>query len=444
MLQSQLETVHSSCAADLANLSQKLVEEASLRLEAEYGLKKMEHELEDLSRSVFEEANRLVGEEARRRDAVERENGWLRAQWEEMRELLAMAREEIGGLKRALGGEGALLAKSCSAPQFAGLAEKKKSPGRRRRSLSAGPRTKLRSKRDAMHLDHPHLAAIKTQPAVLSPGVGESPLSADHYRKAIGWMEKEMELESKKSLMPMVAESLGFDQDSGIFSDMNTSVLTTPGQEDGDSGDWLQSDGEDEGLESLSIPQCLKATSELHIHTQRFAEFVDFLAQLEDQRANPMSVAKLAATKFVKRAIAEDVNPTLPLEHASWFASRQLKQAVLDNQIVLLTLRVASPVPATCHACHTPTPQSDVAYFFHLDHVASDEPAERLPLCKVCHTRLRTCCAFWHFVRLLQRGCFSPDTARVPGSGFAQKVFAEYLELKVKMCLARSGVVFDD
>jgi hypothetical protein len=522
-LTTQLTTLQQSSASDLMHLSKKLVAEASRRMEAELSLKKLEHELEDLSRAVFEEANIMVAKEARARWEVQKENESLQQKLVETQELLEVANEEILGLKKTVQLVGSELEKFSSLYNGIESANVLSSSSflnkalHTKKSVLAHPTSPLESPMDIEHtsttdvsslsiLNSPNPLIINTKDLSLEP----QSLSADHYRKEITHLEVEglsaLKDPYKSISSPLVLDTTKLqERDSGIFSDDISSCSSrssspahkrhaglkfelqtpplSPLMHDCDQSEvsgHCDNRPSSDCVRAKALPDktafMFQQPDSVQLQSLRFSEFKEFLSMASQGQTK---LPKLMSTKFIKRTVAEDVNPTLPLEFTTWFGGRQLKQAVMENSVVLFKLkqnvdklRVSSVQCESCdstiHLKSGAAPGSDVyLYYYQLDpsyntQESPDGTCERQPICKLCHTRLQSCCEFWHFVRLCHQGYFnhtSSSSESVQGLTLSQhpiqqqlvqpfesieRVWIEYLGLKVKMCLARCGVCFDD
>ncbi|RKP01530.1 hypothetical protein CXG81DRAFT_11869, partial [Caulochytrium protostelioides] len=92
----------SSVQKSLSAMGEKLVDEIEKRAELQHSKEAIQEELEDLTRSLFEEANVLVAEEARRRHGHEQREQTLEVQLDAMRGQLQMEREQLTELKERL------------------------------------------------------------------------------------------------------------------------------------------------------------------------------------------------------------------------------------------------------------------------------------------------------------------------------------------------------
>jgi Rab guanine nucleotide exchange factor SEC2 len=121
----------------------------------------------------------------------------------------------------------------------------------------------------------------------------------------------------------------------------------------------------------------------------------------------PNSLTPLKETKFYKRALAEDIEPTLRLDSApglSWLARRTVLNAVCEGTLVV------EPMPAStklyvfaCSLCGE-TRKDPAHARSHRFRTSENDNAQRYPLCKYCLGRVRSTCDFLGFLRILKDG----------------------------------------
>ncbi|KAI8811717.1 hypothetical protein BJ742DRAFT_662248, partial [Cladochytrium replicatum] len=87
---------------DLQSMGEKLVDEIERRAELQASKEAVQDELEELTKSLFEEANNLVATEARARDAHERREKSLEQQLEDTKHQLALERAQLKELRTRL------------------------------------------------------------------------------------------------------------------------------------------------------------------------------------------------------------------------------------------------------------------------------------------------------------------------------------------------------
>ena len=120
------------------------------------------------------------------------------------------------------------------------------------------------------------------------------------------------------------------------------------------------------------------------------------------------SLTPLKETKFYKRIVAEDIEPTLRLDLApglSWLARRAVLNAMSEGTLVV------EPVSSTkgklytypCALCGENRRTKEYARG-HRFKASENESAQRYPLCGYCLDRVRSTCDYLGFLRMLKDG----------------------------------------
>lgn len=121
----------------------------------------------------------------------------------------------------------------------------------------------------------------------------------------------------------------------------------------------------------------------------------------------PNSLTPLKETKFYKRALAEDIEPTLRLDTApglSWLARRTVLNSVCEGVLVVEPMPTSSkPHVFACSLCGETRRDKEHARTHRFRTNESDN-AQRYPLCKYCLGRVRSTCDFLGFLRILKDG----------------------------------------
>lgn len=145
----------------------------------------------------------------------------------------------------------------------------------------------------------------------------------------------------------------------------------------------------------------------------------------------------LKETRFYKRVLVEDVEPTLRLDTApglSWLARRSVINSMSEGSLVV------EPLPATpslrvviCALCGEKRRGEEYART-HQFRTNETENAQRYPLCKYCTGRVRATCDFLGFLRMVKDGHWRAE------SGDAEKIaWEESVKLRESMFWARIG-----
>lgn len=115
----------------------------------------------------------------------------------------------------------------------------------------------------------------------------------------------------------------------------------------------------------------------------------------------------LKETRFYKRVLMEDIEPTLRLDLApgiSWLTRRTVLSGICEGTLIV------EPIPALvkkyefpCSVCgeRRPGPQNERTHRFR---TSDSENAQRYSLCIQCLVRVRSCCEFTGYLRLILDG----------------------------------------
>jgi hypothetical protein len=151
----------------------------------------------------------------------------------------------------------------------------------------------------------------------------------------------------------------------------------------------------------------------------------------------PNSLPPLKETKFYKRALAEDIEPTLRLDAApglSWLARRTVLNSVCEGTLVVEPM----PTPTKlfffpCSLCGES--RKDPAHVrSHRFKTSDNENAQRYPLCSYCVGRVRSTCDFVGFLRVLKDGHWRAD-----GQESERAAWEETVRLREQMFWCRVG-----
>jgi Rab guanine nucleotide exchange factor SEC2 len=150
-------------------------------------------------------------------------------------------------------------------------------------------------------------------------------------------------------------------------------------------------------------------------------------------------IIPLKETRFYKRALAEDIEPTLRLDTApglSWLARRTVLNAMCEGTLVV------EPMPATstsrvyvfaCSLCGE-TRKDPTHVRTHRFRTSESDSAQRYPLCKYCLGRVRSSCDFLGFLRMLKDGHWRTDDEESERAAWEESV-----RLREQMFWSRIG-----
>ncbi|RFU34457.1 hypothetical protein B7463_g1835, partial [Scytalidium lignicola] len=151
----------------------------------------------------------------------------------------------------------------------------------------------------------------------------------------------------------------------------------------------------------------------------------------------PGPLTPLKETKFYKRALAEDIEPTLRLDTApglSWLARRTVLNAMCEGSLVVDPMPLNSKLYIfPCALCGES--RKDPAHVrTHRFRTSENENSQRYPLCKYCLGRVRSSCDFLGFLRVLKDGHW-----RVEDEEAEKLAWEESVRLREQMFWCRMG-----
>lgn len=148
-------------------------------------------------------------------------------------------------------------------------------------------------------------------------------------------------------------------------------------------------------------------------------------------------VMPLKETRFYKRALTEDIEPTLRLDTApglSWLARRTVINSMCEGTLVV------EPMPASnkmqifsCALCGENRKGEDFTRT-HRFRTSESENAQRYPLCTYCLNRVRASCDYLGFLRMIKDGHW-----RTEGLEAEKAAWEESVRLRESMFWARIG-----
>ncbi|KAI9927976.1 rab guanine nucleotide exchange factor S2 [Aspergillus wentii] len=363
---------------EIQRLNAALAEEKAQRALVEKGKKTIEQELETLTAALFEEANKMVAAAKLEREAVEKKNEQLRSQVKDTELLLASHQDQLAELKAVM--QGMNLAKDDAEARTTSSTAP---------SSPAGPQqlpgiTKT--------IETPGVSEVTPSfPEDLVPGPSTS---FPHLIKSVCRTDLQARAASGSyaGLNVMSLASLG----GGGFGSSFGSTSSSPAKSQTHSPNG-----------SMSSPQ----PSGPHI--------------------------PLKETRFYKRAVVEDIEPTLRLDAApgiSWLTRRTVMSGICDGSLLV------EPMPPSlkkyefpCSLCgeRRNSPESERTHRFR---TSDSETAQRYPLCILCLEKVRSCCEFTGYLRLILDGHL-----RVGDTEEEKDAWEETVRLRERMFWSRIG-----
>ena len=151
----------------------------------------------------------------------------------------------------------------------------------------------------------------------------------------------------------------------------------------------------------------------------------------------PVSATPLKETRYYKRVVSEDIEPTLRLDSApglSWLARRSVIHSMSEGTLMI------EPMPTTATLHHHPCSlcgenrKGDQYRRTHRFRTSENENAQKYPLCEYCLNRMRSTCDFLGFLRMIKDGHWRTDGEQAEATAWEESV-----RLRERMFWARIG-----
>ncbi|KAJ5118640.1 hypothetical protein N7526_010277 [Penicillium atrosanguineum] len=365
---------------EIMQLKAALAEERAARAVAEKGTKTMEQELEALTADLFEEANKMVAAAKKEREAVEKKNEQLRSQIKDTESLLASHQDQLAELKSVM--QGMHLSKDDPAP----------------------PQLQDSAKQVSEDVD---IAATPCISEELTPG------PSCNFPEMIRLVCR-TDLQAYDDFRELLVLARG--------------ASSKPASRAG-SGSYS-------GLNVMSLAGFGGGNSNTSSPTKGFTHSPN--GSLSSQTGSHIP---LKDTRFYKRVLMEDIEPTLRLDLSpgiSWLTRRTVLSGICEGTLVVEPMPSATKVyEFPCSVCgeRRPGVQNDRTHRFR---TSDSETAQRYSLCIQCLERVRSCCEFTGYLRLILDG-----HVRAGDSEEEKDVWEETVHLRERMFWSRvaGGIV---
>lgn len=393
--------------AEKAVLLARAAEEKAARLDMEQQKKKIEQELENLTAALFEEANKMVitaKEEARmEQDILHRKNDQLKAQLVDTEGLLKSQQEQLAELKHVM--------------ELMSAEKEEQFPP----TVPSSPGLSKFDTREEIGLSD----AMQHSPSEpLSPSY---PTSFTHLLQPVLRTDlasytdfKDLIRTSKRlsgSRIPPAASSPGLTSLSAgtqvsPFNGSNFSISTS-------------------GVSPVTAPQ---------------TPITPVSASSIGSPAPTPTLPHLKETKFYKRVLTEDIEPTLRFDTApglSWLARRSVLTAMTDGSLVVEPIPAAStgrfgriirPELYPCSLCGESRKDEEYLRIHRFRTSESGSAQSGYPLCKYCLSRVRSTCDFLGFLRIVKDGHWRADDEDAEKAAWEESV-----RLREQMFWSRIG-----
>ncbi|KAK2783275.1 rab guanine nucleotide exchange factor S2 [Onygenales sp. PD_12] len=407
----QLEKANTQHEADVANgvlvrkadvdgeiskLKDEAAEQRAQRAAIEKQKKTIELELENLTAALFEEANKMVAAAQKQRDSVEKRNEQLRAQLKDTEMLLASQQEQL---------------------------------------------TELKSVMQQMNSDHEELLS-RTDASTAPPSPAAVNQSANNINRLLEAMNLSPVTPGSGDISPAPSTS---------FSHLIKSVSRTDIQAYEDFHSMLQQSktskpssrvpsGSYGGLNVMSLGGITgnRESQHNHSHSNGSGWSITGLPGSPGSNASPREPhVVLKETRFYKRALTEDIEPTLRLDAApgiSWLTRRTVLSSICDGNLIVepmseMVVKFAPP----CALCGE-SRKGEENIRTHRFRTSDNENAQRYPLCMICLEKVKSCCDFVGYLKLIVDG-----QIQISDEEDEKESWQETIRLRERMFWSRIG-----
>ncbi|KAI5812858.1 hypothetical protein BZA77DRAFT_252527 [Pyronema omphalodes] len=387
---------------ETARLMNRLKAESMQRGQAEKDKRQIEQELENLTTALFDEAHKMVSAAHKERDAVQRKNEQLKAQVMDTESLLASHQEQLAELKEV-------------------IAQMTQEREEREGAIPGTPRTPGLSRRRS------RASLVQIFDALNLSGSDEMPPCPP------------------TSLINLVHPVLRHDTASyKDFCELFCQPKPVEFQKTHPAG--RVSGGSFTSIQLMGVGLSMPSPGQSMFGRKRVESGSTTHSPANSTSGGSMDsqnhLAALKESKFFKRVMLEDVEPTLRLDCApglSWLARRNVLSAITDGSLVI------DPMPSSpkvtifaCALCGENKADEQHART-HRMRTSESPNAQRYPLCWYCTNRLRSVCDFMAFLRTLREGLWKCE-----GEGDQKHAWEESVKLREAMFWARigGGVIF--
>lgn len=376
-----------SVVAERTNMLSRIAEERRLRVEAQQEKKRIEQELENLTAELFEEANKMVisaKEDARKeQDVLHRKNDVLKAQLVDTEGLLKSQQEQLTELKH-------VMEQMCADQDNDTVTTTPSSPGC--------------SKFDSREDDTP-TSDIGSQSGLSDLITPSYPTSFTHLlqpvlRTDINAFDDFVNL-CKASRRPATRPPSGSQTGLGIGLMGPVASATSI------------------GISSVSTVSLSSVGSHAPSSTFSLQAPHTPSSSFSGSTNSPMlAIPSLKETKFYKRVLTEDIEPTLRLDIApglSWLARRSVVSAMSEGSLVVEPVpttgtyaRLSQPQLYPCSLCGENRKEDQYLRMYRF-RTSENSSSQRYPLCRYCLNRVRSTCDFLGFLRIIKDGHWRTD-----------------------------------
>lgn len=394
----------SEIESTMAALRAELAEEKARRETAERLKRQTDAELETLTANLFEEANNMVAEARKDTEAVEKRNSQLKGQIRDTEVLLASHQEQLQDLKLTM----EKLERNDSANIIARDSSVPSTPINSAGAVFDAANTPPKSATNAATPVDPVPSQPLSYPHLLHPILRSDIIAYADFVELLNWAR--WARNGAAGGNPHSRTSSGNQQ--AYASHTNLSTLSAAA--------------------SMSSPNLPGAFS-----------FGSGSANGSPSQSGSATFAALTPplkeSKFYKRALVEDLEPTLRLDLApglSFLSRRTVNSALLNGTLTIEPFtppnKFYSPI-FPCSLCGE-SRKSEAHIRRHRFRTSENDDAARYPLCAWCLERVRSCAEYVGFMRMVRDGHWRCVTEEEDKAAWAESV-----RLRERMFWARMG-----
>lgn len=382
----------------------ELAEERAQRLAAERSRKAMELELESLTSNLFEEANTMVADARRENANAEKRSEQLKLQLSDSEVLLASHQQQLRELKSML---------------------EQIQQERDETESSTTSQTPVTASRESLHRSFD----IQRQP---SPALALQPVAIDQP------------LRFTQLIRPVLRSDLPAYEE--FITIVQTAVKTSPSSR-------VNSGGFGGALNAIGMNSSTGAGSPARSSTpvSGNTSMAPTLPGSFNTPNSPTSDATslnpattLDKSKFYKRILSEDIEPTLRLDAApglSFFARRTVVNSMMSGAFIIEPWppgsRWHSPALA-CSLCGE-VRKGEPYIRRHRFRTSDSDDSQRYPLCAPCLEKVRSTCELVGFLKLLRNGQIWRADSDLEEARLARMAWEDCVRLRERMFWARVG-----
>ncbi|KAI6808374.1 hypothetical protein KC332_g9732 [Hortaea werneckii] len=397
--------------AQIAKLREELAKEKAAREASEKSRKQTEGELENLTTALFEEANGMVAAARKDTEAAEKRNSHLRSQLSDTEELLASQQGQLQDLKTVM-------------ERMERASSEQEAAAHRDPSVPSTPINSTTATWDALQFS-PNGAALAEVPP--NHPLHFSQLLVPVMRNDVSaYADFQELLASARRAMPHSRGNSGSTHKLASASQPDLRTASSP------VVPGAFSFGAGLGISNASGPSSSTNNSP---SSSTFYSSTSSSGPAHPQQPAPL----LKETKFYKRTLTEDLEPTLRLDLApglSFLSRRTVLSALLTGNLAVEPFLPATKFYGPVFACalcgESRKPEPYVRK--HRFRTSESEDAQRYPLCDYCLNRIRAVGDFLGFLRMVRDGHW-----RCESEGEARGAWEEATRLRERMFWARLG-----